>query len=159
MVEIEEHLNFILQYLVDNKGLAIKYFHTSPSSPNIDDLRRKLDVDQDGFKELCTILEEDKYVTIILHEKGTHLPGFAGQVTSLKITIRGRYFLRQGGYVDKLKRLREQNNRLANLENVQIHHQRNMTNLTVVLAVAALIACVWYGIEIWKFFYSYFLSR
>ncbi len=108
------------------------------------------------FKGLLDILIEEKNAkwiegTVKQIDPDSILNDYRNNII---ITPKGLYLIEQNGYVQQKIINDAENIRLANLEKHQIRHCNQMFWLTLILSVAALIASVWYGIEIYRFWYS-----
>lgn len=56
------------------------------------------------------------------------------------------------GYAQKITNTAAENTRLENIEQAQKTNRNWMTFLTILIAVGTLVAAIYYGIEIWKFY-------
>jgi hypothetical protein len=135
-MEIEIKLDQILRHLVDTNE-AIIFYNSIYAKPN-KILLEITAVTYQELGELIKILENDSYVECIW----TH----ANQIVECKIKLTGRYFIRQGGYVGKLKRqdYLEQEMRMV--------AKRNLL-LTTILAIGTSIAAWYYLHELWVYYF------
>lgn len=156
MKPIEECLDEIL--------IELKKSYDTDGRPAIDFDRLQLFFDtklqrHELFKGLMEILIEEKNAKWLnpprVYESGSVEPILDHYRYDIIITPRGLYLIETGGYKKIISDLASENTRLANLESHQTRHRKQMTRLTLILAVGAGVAAVLAAIQIYQFFYSY----
>ncbi len=72
------------------------------------------------------------------------------------ISYEGYFFLRHGGYVGQAQRNQSEADKVNALQKSSAEMERRLYYLTVAIAAGAVIASIYYSIEIYQFFYSLF---
>jgi hypothetical protein len=113
-MEIEKHLDDYLNYLITN-GNVQTYPIKEYGIHSIDDLKAAISIGKTlDFNELSEILEEDKFIYINWKSNTRDLLRGENNIPlQIKITIRGKYFIGQGGYAGKLGRMNREAEILA----------------------------------------------
>ncbi|WP_183567579.1 hypothetical protein [Mucilaginibacter sp. SP1R1] len=100
----------------------------------------------DGYAQF-----EDRQV-VYVDEEGE----YTSKIRYYIITFDGRFFILTSGYVKENKSISYNSARMDTLKVDQIKRDKSIKNLTVWIAIASCIAGIYYLIEIYKEFYSFF---
>lgn len=149
-----ELLDIVLRYLRNPKGLPIK---TLDEITN--DLNPILNAEQADIYLILNKLIKDEYIKdewVDVREKNLPL-GIEKSVLHYLITFEGKIFLDYpGGYVKQAEEQNAESIRLEKIESDQKASRNQMNVLTAIIAAGTLIAAIYYGVEIYKEFHSFF---
>ena len=137
--EQEKKLDIFLKYYVDMVSN-----HEGDLPETLDQISQRLlvaDSHSSAFRIYRKRLFEDKLIEEDIDEQGR---------IRLMANSKGLTY----SYVQKKINQIAENTRLEKLEKSQRAHSIALTCLTAILAAGALIASLWYGMELYKFWYS-----
>lgn len=136
-----KQIDLVLTFLNDNFS----------NKPNINTIRQKFsDLDSYEIDQILNKLLKDGYV--IYDNDGRQIDFINSEYIKVLITFEGKLFHQQGGYNQKLINDSYESNRLERIEKVQLV-------LTIILAVSAFVAAVYYLVDLyWRYGWFRFCS-
>lgn len=135
MENIEQKLDQILWFLKQNSGY-VQYTGTEYKK-----LMQQLDINTSDLVEYCEILEDDDYI-LVNYTKSALQEQIVG---SIKLKIKGIFFINQGGYVGKLEAF-DKDNALERKNDKYLRYG------AVGAAIGSILYLVW---DIMKFSYDH----
>ena len=143
-------VEFAMPLIMLDKVLGVFYENPEIHAFRFNDLVEHLkddDVfDMDMLLEIIEKLVNDKYI----RELGkVDEPNFG----YYSLTIEGKCFKIEDGYLGQFGRMNAENIRLANLERSTKANRCFLTWLTFFVALGTLVAAWYYGIEVWKYYH------
>ena len=149
-----EQLDYLLEFLSNN-------MHAKPKISLVDILKyTDYNICDDGA-ELVQVLNKlikDGYADFENVNMGVSALSYPEVDTYIRYffaTFEGKFLISmEGGYQGLHLRQHAESIRLAKLEKLDRANRNAQTWLTVLIAFGTLVAAVYYGIEVWKFYHS-----
>lgn len=130
---------------------VLKVFYENPDGLIYDELYKKIPHLIEYADELMQILQKLKKDEYIFIQDVTASHDFF-QINSYFLSFDGKLFIESGGYTQAIINENAENKRVEALEHSQRATSNRMTYLTIILAVGALIAAIYYLTELyWKY--------
>lgn len=147
-MEIESILDEMLEFILKQKSGELYLYDNS----NDEHIKSRNEFYKKFEKDKGIILTEIIDLFDILQNDGYIMSTKQGIIKHfwIRINIKGRMFVHQGGYVGKLERMASRENRLKGLESQVRKNQESQISLTKALALAAFLMVCFEG---WKIYH------